>query len=383
MRGRLLRVSALLAVLLLAGGVLVMAAYTPTGRELLSLAYLEGTFLPDAVSRAEEAMEEREARILAEAETKLEAVNGIYAFQAGAVDGSLLQSESLDGSLRFKKGDLLTLGSGAGLVLLAGEAELTNVQGAVVDTTDGSELSAGQALSLRHRCLAAERTVAGVTICSDTAVLALEGGYYLTGSDSTDYNMLADAMKAMGLFRGGDTAYGSGYDLERAPTRIEGLIMFLRLLGEESAALATSAPCPFTDVPQWCQSYVAYAYEKGYTNGVGAGLFAPAQTISANEYLTFLLRVLGYRDSGESPDFSWDTALAKALGAGVLTAKEHKMLTEQSFLRAQVVYVSYYGLDAAVRNGGQSLSAVLTASGALDRETVAAARSAVTTQRIR
>ena len=71
-----------------------------------------------------------------------------------------------------------------------------------------------------------------------------------------DYNALADALKQMGLFQGTGTAYGSGYDLEQAPTRIVGLVMFLRLIGEEGAALSSTAANPFADTPAWCDRYV-------------------------------------------------------------------------------------------------------------------------------
>ena len=131
------------------------------------------------------------------------------------------------------------------------------------------------------------------------------------------------------------------------------------------------------------QGYVTYAYEKGYTKGVSATEFAPYQTISASEYLTFVLRVLGFRDSGENPDFSWDTSLVAALRTGTITAKEHKLLTEQPFLRAQVVYVSYYALDAHMKSLDQDLYTTLTRSGALDKAIVDATRHAVTTPRIR
>ena len=72
----------------------------------------------------------------------------------------------------------------------------------------------------------------------------------------------------MGLFQGTGTAYGCGYDLEVAPTRVVGLVMFLRLIGEEGAALACTQGNPFADTPAWCDRYVAYAYAKGYTKGV-------------------------------------------------------------------------------------------------------------------
>lgn len=218
--------------------------------------------------------------------------------------------------------------------------------------SNGWEKSTG-ALTLDRRYLAVENTVAAVTVTSPTAVLSLEGFYRLTGSDATDYNALADAMKALGLFKGSDTAYGSGYDLEQPPTRIQGLIMFLRLLGEEETALATTAQNPFTDVPAWAGPYAAYAYEKGYTKGVdsAARLFGTDSAIKAEEYMTFVLRALGYRDSGESPDFIWDASLQKAQELGVLTAGEYRLLAESRFLRAQVVYVSYFALDAAYKEG--------------------------------
>ena len=59
---------------------------------------------------------------------------------------------------------------------------------------------------------------------------------------------------------------------------------------------------------------MAYAYEKGYTKGnnVSAGgqrYFGPDAQLSAGEYMTFLLRALGYSDSGASPDFSWANAV--------------------------------------------------------------------------
>lgn len=359
-----------------------LAAYVPTGRELVTLSYLEKKYLPTAVKAGEALLQEENEDTLLALQAKLEAVNAAYDFRLNSLSGTLKQSERLYG-LRFKRGDVITLGTGSSFLLLAGEASCASVMGAVVDTTAGAEPEENAPLVKNHRYLAAEQTVAAVTITSDTAVLALEGGYDLAESGAVDYNMLADAMKAMGLFKGTDTGYGSGYDLEKIPTRIEGLIMFLRLLGEEQSALASAAPCPFTDVAPWAQRYVAYAYEKGYTKGVGGSQFGPSQTISAGEYLTFVLRALGYRDSGASPDFTWDTALIRALSLGVLTAKEHKQLTEQPFLRAQVAYVSYYALDARMRDTDQTLYTTLTTSGALDKAAVDTARQAVTTQRLR
>ena len=63
----------------------------------------------------------------------------------------------------------------------------------------------------------------------------------------------------MHLFQGSLTGYGQGYDLEAAPTRLQALIMFIRVLGEEDAALAWSGTTPFTDIAKGSQAekYVA------------------------------------------------------------------------------------------------------------------------------
>ena len=382
MKHRLIRTLVLLVLLLGAGSLLVLAAYSPNGRELVSLGYLEKTFLPDAVEAGTSLAASHEDSVCLAVQEKLDAINAPYDFRAGVLDGTLEQSPALL-DFRFKEGDVITLGTGSSFLLLAGEAASAPVMGTIVDVTDGIETQADAPLLPNHRYLAAEQTIADITILSDTAVLSLEGSYGLTPSDNPDYNMLADAAKAIGLFKGGDIGYGSSYGLELQPSRIQGLIMFLRLLGEESAALSTTAACPFNDVPAWSQPYVAYAYEKGYTNGISATEFGPNLELLSTQYLTFVLRALGYKDSGEIPDFSWDTALIKALHLGVLTAREHKLLTEEPFLRAQVVYVSYYALDAWMRGQEQTLYGALTSSGALDKATVDAARQAVTVQRIR
>ncbi len=382
MKHKLLRPLLTLAVLLLAGSLVVLAAYSPSGQELISLGFLEKTFLPKAVSAGEQVYQAQEDSLYQQAKDSLDAVTSFYDFRLGELDGTLEKSTSLQNQ-RFKKGDIIQVGTGSSLLLLAGSAQLDFSRGCVVNATSGQEVTTTSTLQVQHRYLVAEQTVATCTITSDTAVLALEGAYSLTSGNTPDYNMLADAMKQMGLFKGSDTGYGSGYDLEKVPTRIQGLIMFLRLLGEEGAALATTATSPFADVPAWCQSYVAYAFQQGYTKGVSETEFGPNLELRATEYITFVLRALGYSDSGEYADFAWDTALSKGLQVGLLTAREHKQLTEQPFLRAQVVYVSYYAMDAKLKTSGQTLYTHLTSSGALDKAVGDVARSAVTSIRMR
>lgn len=261
--------------------------------------------------------------------------------------------------------------------------ELSCTGNKTIDLSNGWEKGNG-ALTAGRRYLVVEDTVAVLTVTSPTAVLSLEGYYTLTESSATDYNALADGLKALGLFKGSDTGYGSGYDLEAKPTRIQALIMFLRLIGEEQAALSTTAACPFTDVPAWCQPYVAYAYKQGLTKGVddAAMLFGTADYVTAGQYVTFILRALGYQDSGDTPDFTWDTALQRGMDLGILTAGEYKMLMEEPFLRAQVAYLSYFALEHTYKDRAETLQTQLTTSGVLDAADVAAVRGGIDVSRL-
>ena len=129
--------------------------------------------------------------------------------------------------------------------------------------------------------------------------------------------------------------------LDRTPTRAEGVTMLVRLLGKESAALNGSWTTPFTDVPAWAAPYVGYAYENGLTNGVSETEFAPGTPIRATEYLTLVLRALGY-ETGK--DFDWDRAwvLSNKLE---ITDGEYKSL-DDPFDRGDVAWISLRALDA-------------------------------------
>ena len=352
-------VALLLAATLLGGTVVYAADAGSAGDPLIALNWLKNTFMPNTVSKAEE-------RINAQTQKTYD--------QVAAANGGSVE-------LRVKRGDVLRLETGAGVTLLAGTASGA-ASGAIVDVTSGQELS-GSALTADHRYLAAENTTAAVSVTSDTAVVRLSGPYTNSPSGETDYNALADALKAMGLFRGSDVGYGSGYELENSPTRIQGLIMFLRLLGEENAALAYTGTVQFSDVLPWAKPYVAYAYDKGYTKGVGVDAqgvvsFGTQNSMAAIDYMTFLLRALGY---SEGADFTWLTSVADGQTLGVLTSGEGVQLTNQPFLRAQVAYLSYFSLSAAAKGSGETLLSKLISSGAVAQADATAAMGLVSVAR--
>ena len=193
---------------------------------------------------------------------------------------------------------------------------------------------------------------------------------------------MASALKTMHLFRGSFTGFGQGFDLEMAPTRIQALIMFLRVLGEEDAALAYTGPAlPFTDIQPGSNSakYVGYAYAKGYTNGYTATLWRPNQTVSLNQYTEFLLRALGY-SSVTNTDLS-DT-LDRAVSAGLINSKESAALAKVTFLRSELVYLSFRSLDATVSGTMDTLSDTLIAKGVFTSAEAREGRALVSARRL-
>ena len=354
-----------LAAVVLAGGVL--AAGGVSGDPVISLSYLNGTFL---------------SQLLGQTQSKVD--TGLNETYQNALDqlGQSGAGSSASMERRAKSGDQFTLSIGSVLVPLAGQLQLTS--GVAVDATSGTELTGPASLTANHQYIVSERGSAVFTISSDTAVLSTEGSVTLTASSTPDYNAMADALKSLGLFQGSGVSIGSGYELENTPTRIQGLIMFLRLIGEEQAALSSTASHPFRDVPTWCDRYVAYAYDKGYTNGVNlpAGLFGPDDTMTAPQYVTLLLRALGYSDSAAVPDFNWATSVAFGQNLGLFTEGEYDRLMNGTFYRAQVVYVSYYALSFPLKEESTTLLDRLISSGVTTQTDAQQALAAVSTSRL-
>jgi len=346
-------ISLVLICTLLIGLVYAIAAGGSAGDPLISLKYMKETFFPALLEEGNLRIDQYKQGLIQKVENRLQPSNP----QQGVPNSNTFyESAYLD--VRMKQGDSLTLLQGSSVLAYAGQIQVYH-SGAVVDATAGAMVTSGSSLMPFHRYIVAENTAAEFRVTGDTAVLAAEGFFSPAYSTETDYNALADALNLLDLFRGSDRGFGKGYELERVPTRIEGLVMFLRLIGEEQQALAFTGGERFADVADWSTGYVSYAYHMGYTKGIGVNsaglrLFNPNEIISASEYMTFLLRALGYSDS--AGEFSWDTSLSFGGSSGVLTAGEQSMLQNQIFYRAQVVYLSYFFLDSELKDGTKTLA---------------------------
>ena len=167
----------------------------------------------------------------------------------------------------------------------------------------------------------------------------------------------ADALNELGLFQG----TGAGYELDRAPTRAEALVMLIRLLGRESEAKEYKGDCPLADVTgRWMAPYVSWAYAHGITKGVSDDAFDPDSDASGKMYATFMLRALEY--SEDLGHFSYNTAVEDAARLGIAPAEGYS----GTFTRGDAALMSYLALTAPCASGEGSLVELLISRGAVD-----------------
>ena len=156
----------------------------------------------------------------------------------------------------------------------------------------------------------------------------------------------ADKLHALGIFNGigTDEAGKPIFALDRAPTRHEAVTMLVRLLGKEEEAKTGRWEIPFTDVADWAKPYVGYAYANGLTNGMSPTAFGGENTVSAAQYLTFVLRALGYKSG---VDFVWDRAweLTDKLG---ITDGEYNAVSD-TFVRGDIAIISAEALNQSMK----------------------------------
>ena len=166
--------------------------------------------------------------------------------------------------------------------------------------------------------------------------------------EAVRYEGHAEVLKSLELFSGTN----NGFELERAPKRVEVAAMLVKFLGAEEEAKAKHYAHPFTDVPEWADDLIGYMYEKGLTTGIGNNLFGVSNTASAKDYTVFLLKALGY----DMTDFEYANTIAFAVKSALFTEKDRVDIEGRTFRRDEMVYLSYMALSAKVKGTELSLS---------------------------
>ncbi len=113
----------------------------------------------------------------------------------------------------------------------------------------------------------------------------------------------------------------------------------------ESEALSANNSNPFTDVAEWAIPYVSYAYANGITKGISATEFDGDGVMKDYEFITMILRTLGYSDA--NGDFTWNTPYALAKEVGLAESAD----SNSRFNRGNAFVVCYNALTAKVKSG--------------------------------
>ena len=158
----------------------------------------------------------------------------------------------------------------------------------------------------------------------------------------------AEELKLLGLVQG----TGNGYNLDKTFTRAEGAVMIIRLSGAEKEALAYKEKSIFTDVSgsYWAVNYISYAYKNNLVKGVSGQKYSPDTLMTGAQFITLVLRTLGYREA--SPE----TAFPLAVQSGLLSLKRAEELTKKdTFLRDDMIEVTYNSLCTIVKGSPKTL----------------------------
>ncbi|MBN2899604.1 MAG: S-layer homology domain-containing protein [Clostridia bacterium] len=157
----------------------------------------------------------------------------------------------------------------------------------------------------------------------------------------------AETLNTLGLLESSSTSADgkANYNLDSELTKEDAVVLLIQLLGKEQDAVASTVKHPFTDVSFGADHYVAYAYANKLISGTTATTFGSNQPITREEYITCLLRGLGYSES--TGDFTYGTSLEFAKQIGLIDTIDSETT---SFLRGDAIKLSCNALFLTTKN---------------------------------
>ena len=178
-------------------------------------------------------------------------------------------------------------------------------------------------------------------ICILSAIIVLViSSISFAARDLTIENEVAKKLDKLGLFKG---ISEGNYALEKELTRVEAVVMVIRLMGKENEALSKTWQHPFKDVPEWANGYIGYAYQNNLAKGVSKDEFG-VSSVDCTSYLTYVLRALEYEDS-KGTDFTWDKPYDLATKINLIPS----IVDKKTFIRADAVSISYSSLNCKTK----------------------------------
>ena len=199
-----------------------------------------------------------------------------------------------------------------------------------------------------------DETAIEITSGSETLTVVAEGPGYRFEDVTADqwFYEAVEYMASEGYIVGiSQTHFGPALDMNRAS--------FVTLLGRLEGIEKVNAETRFTDVPvdSFYSGYVKWADEKNIVNGVSETLFAPANSVTREQMVTFLYRYVvsegvdvtvtdaeavlnRFPDAASVSDWAAD-AFAWAIDRGVINGMDGVLAPQSCSNRAQVAVMLY------------------------------------------
>ena len=165
----------------------------------------------------------------------------------------------------------------------------------------------------------------------------------------SDYSEAITMLSDLGVIQGKDDGK---YHPEDTITRVEACAMIARLMTGDPKASQYVGAQSFSDVQKgsWKDSAIGYCYINGIVIGVGNNKFEPDRAITDAEFVTMVVRAMGYEtaDMKQNYPFSY---MSNAQAMGLLDGV--KMVANTDALRGEDAQVIYNALFADYARGAK------------------------------
>jgi hypothetical protein len=131
------------------------------------------------------------------------------------------------------------------------------------------------------------------------------------------------------------------------------VVLVSRLYKEENKAKAFLVKPQFTDVTdsyEFYKPYIGWSVDKGLIKGMGNNEFGIDKKVTAHQYMTVLLRVLGYEEESRL----WNTVPDIAIKLGIMNGLQIKPQTE--ITRGQMAVMTFNTLKLTIKGSTLTLA---------------------------
>ena len=186
----------------------------------------------------------------------------------------------------------------------------------------------------------------------------------LAASDTSD-SVIEQVVKAAEIMVGDSSG---NLNLDSTVTRAEYAKMLVCASTSKDSVAGTSNSSPFKDVPytHWAAGYIKTAVQQGWLSGYLDGSYKPNKTVTLEEAVTGVLKLLGYSTTDLSGSYPYaQLAMYRSLGLNTrITAAQGSSMTRRSMM-----YLFYNLLNTKTKDGqvyAQTLGYTLNSNNEID-----------------